>query len=170
MLILRNNFNPHCPNRGAPRNWGRSAKPFFSVIRGLNLSINRIVVEIKYVQSPTRCQFLSDFYLFNSCDASFWIFSLLKLGGWRLLSLTLSSNLTTMCFRAPAKEGESPGGGLLVSRQGARSLSEAGTSGGGGVSNLLCGDYLRAGNLSDRTWPPLGAGRTPWEWSEPSLC
>ena len=42
---------------------------------------------------------------------------------------------------APAKEGESPGGGLLVSRQGARSLSQAGTSGGEGVSNLLCGDF-----------------------------
>ena len=33
----RNNFNPHCPNRGAPWNWGRAAKTFFEL--WINLSI-----------------------------------------------------------------------------------------------------------------------------------
>ena len=60
---------------------------------------------------------------------------------------------------APAKEGESPGGGLLVSRQGARSLSQAGTSGGGGVSNLVCADFANCElDLA------LGVGERPPHW------
>ena len=102
--------------------------------------------------------------LFICCNASFGIFPLLKHGCWRLLSLSLSSNSTTSCFRAPTKivrscQGESLGGGLLVSRQGARSLSQAGTSGGGGVSNLVFADFANCElDLA------LGVGERPPHW------
>ena len=95
--------------------------------------------------------------LFSCCNDSF---PLLKHGCWRLLSLSISSNSTTSCFRAPTKivrscQGESPGGGLLVSRQGARSLSRVGTSGGRGDVVIIC-------ELGTRF--ALGVGERPPHW------
>ena len=106
--------------------------------------------------------------LFSCCNDSF---PLLKHGCRRLLSLSLSSNSTTSCFRAPTKivrscQGESPGGGLLVSRQGARSLSQAGTSGGRGGVVIICELGTRFSSWGWWETSSLGVGGTLWRWSE----